>query len=90
MLDNHRSSRQLTPKRILVVDPDEAFGQVLQPVLGERFVLIQETSVTAAIAAFDTAIPDAVLLNLDAVTPGGSTLLLRSATDREMPLPVIA
>jgi DNA-binding NtrC family response regulator len=90
LLDKHRSSGLLTPRRILVVDPDEAFGQVLQPLLGEEFVLLPQASVTTAIAAFHTALSDAVLLNLDAVTQAESTLLLRSATDLQMPLPVIA
>jgi two-component system, NtrC family, response regulator HydG len=90
LLDNYRSSGLLTPRRILVVDPDEAFGQVLQPLLGEEFVLLPQASVATAIAAFHTAIPDAVLLNLDAVTQPESTLLLRSACDLQMPLPVIA
>ena len=44
----------------------------------------------AAIAAFDSAFPDAILLNLDALTQEESSLLLRSATDREMSFPVIA
>jgi DNA-binding NtrC family response regulator len=90
LLDNHRSSRVFATRKVLVVDPDEAFGEVLQPLLGEQFVLLQQASVTSAIAAFDTAIPDAVLLNLDTVIPAESTLLLRSASDREMPFPVIA
>jgi DNA-binding NtrC family response regulator len=90
LLDNHRSSYVFATRKVLVVDPDEAFGEVLQPLLGEQFVLLQQASVTSAIAAFDTAIPDAVLLNLDTFIPAESTILLRSASDREMPIPVIA
>jgi DNA-binding NtrC family response regulator len=84
------SNDNADPKSIVVVDPDEAFSQVLQPLLGHQYILLQESSVNAAIAAFDSAFPDAILLNLDALTQEESSLLLRSATDREMSFPVIA
>jgi DNA-binding NtrC family response regulator len=84
------SSEILTTKSILVVDPDEAFAPVLQPLLGEQYLLQQHSSITSAIAEFHRAVPDAILLNLDSVTQNESSLLLRSATDRVMPLPVIA
>jgi two-component system response regulator HydG len=78
-------------RNVLLVDPDEAFGHVLQPLLGNQYLLLREPSVTAAVAALESAVPDAILLNLD--TPEhqhNSRLLLRAATDRAVPLPVIA
>jgi DNA-binding NtrC family response regulator len=90
LLLNHTSNAQFAPKSILVVDPDEAFAQVLQPLLGGKFLLLQQASVTATIAALNTSNVDVILLNLDAVPQPDSSLLLHSATDREIPLPVIA
>jgi DNA-binding NtrC family response regulator len=77
-------------KNVLLVDGDEAFGQVLQPLLGHGYLLLQESSVTAAIAAFETSAIDAVLLNLDAPGDEENSRLLRAATNRDWPLPVIA
>ena len=84
------SNSSLQQKNVLLVDADEAFGEVLQPLLGRGY-LLQESSAAAAIAAFDSETFDAVLLNLD--TPNhqeNSRLVLRAATSREVPLPVIA
>ncbi len=78
------------PKTVFLVDPDEIFYQVLQPLLGQDYQLRQEPSVNAAIAAFDTDAPDAVLLNLDAADNAQNSLLLRAATDRAVSLPVVA
>jgi two-component system response regulator HydG len=78
------------PRTVLVVDPDEAFGQVLQPLLGNDYLLLQESSISEAIAAFGTADLDAILLNLDAAEQEQNTLLLRAANERTVPLPVIA
>jgi DNA-binding NtrC family response regulator len=77
-------------KIVLLIDPDEAFCQVLQPLLGQQYLLRQESSIAAAIAAFDQDTPDAILLNLDATDHGQNSLLLRAATDRTVSLPVIA
>ena len=85
------SNSSFQQKNALLVDADEAFGQVLQPLLGHGYLLLQESSATAAIAAFDSETLDAVLLNLD--TPDyqeNSRLLLQAATNRDVPLPVIA
>lgn len=79
-----------TARIVLVVDPDDAFGPVLQPLLGEQFLLQQYASVAEAIAAFGAVDINAILFNLDAAGQDESSLLLRSATDREIPLPVIA
>ena len=43
-----------------------------------------------AIAAFNAASPDAILLNLDAAEQAQCSSILRAANDREVPLPVIA
>jgi len=91
LLSDARFSNDALPSKIvLVVDPDDAFGPVLQPLLGEQFVLQQQTSVAEAITAFDADDVNAILFNLDAVGQNEISLLLRSATDREFPLPVIA
>src|SRR5579862_9964941 len=78
------------PRTVLVVDPDEAFGQVLQPLLGSDYLLLQESSISEAIAGFSAAVPDAILLNLDAAGQEQNTSLLRAANERNAPLPVIA
>jgi len=88
--DARFSNDALPSKIVLVVDPDDAFGPVLQPLLGEQFVLQQQTSVAEAITAFDAVDVNAILFNLDAAGQNEISLLLRSATDREFPLPVIA
>jgi DNA-binding NtrC family response regulator len=77
-------------KNVLLIDSDEALGQVLQPLLGYGYLLQQESSVTAAIAAFDSESLDAVLLNLDATGHEENSRLLQAATQRSLPLPVIA
>lgn len=76
-------------RNVLLIDPDEAFGQVLQPLLGHQYELLQEATAAAAISAFDSNSPDAVLLNVDALEQEENLLLLRSANDRAVPLPVI-
>jgi DNA-binding NtrC family response regulator len=78
-------------KNVLLIDSDEAFGQVLQPLLGQGYLLLQESSAAAATTLFDSEHLDAVLLNLD--TPdhqNNSRMLLQFATNRDVPLPVIA
>ena len=84
------SNNSSEPRDVLVVDPDEAFAQVLQPLLGRDYLLLQESSISAAITTFTATVPDAILLNLDAADQEQNSLLLRAATDREVPLPVIA
>jgi two-component system, NtrC family, response regulator HydG len=77
-------------KNVLLVDADEAFGEVLQPLLGHGYLLLQESSASAAIAAFEAATVDAVLLNLDSPEHEENSRLLQAATNRDLPLPVIA
>ena len=84
------SNNNSNPKNVLLIDTDEAFGQVLQPLLGRGYLLLQRPSVTAAIAVFETGTIDAILLNLDAPDHEESSRLLQVATNRDLPLPVIA
>jgi DNA-binding NtrC family response regulator len=78
------------PKSVLLIDSDEAFGHVLQPLLGSDFIFQWEESVTAAIAALTSASPDAILLNLDAADAKQNSQLFRAVTEREIPFPVVA
>src|SRR5579862_5656623 len=76
-------------RTILQIDSDEAFGQVLQPLLGRDYLLLQESSLSGAVEMLRSEPPDAILLNLD--TDGqDEAALLHAASDREVPLPVIA
>jgi len=84
------SNDNSNPKNVLLIDADEAFGRVLQPLLGHGYQLLQESSGTSAIAAFETLTIDAVLLNLDIPDQEESSRVLQAATNRDLPLPVIA
>jgi len=77
-------------KSVLLIDADEPFGQVLQPLLGRQYRLLQKPSVTAAIAALESGSVEVVLLNLDAPDHAENSRLLQAATDRDFTLPVIA
>jgi DNA-binding NtrC family response regulator len=84
-------------KRILLVDPDEAFGPILKDVLGSDFKLRQVSSAETGIALLedDSEDVDVVLLNLDhpsprpLASPDPRTLLQISA-ERGFAPPVIA
>lgn len=81
-------------KRILLVDPDEAFGQVLQQVLGSGYAVQLASSIETGIGKLDAKELDVVLLNLD-LQPGdsntvGSCALLQAAVERTPDVPVIA
>jgi len=78
------------PKNVLLIDADEAFGRVLQPLLGAGYLLLQKPSVTSAIEAFETLTIDAVLHNLDVPDQEENSHLLQAATNRDLPLPVVA
>ncbi|HEX9112198.1 MAG TPA: hypothetical protein VF845_12020, partial [Terriglobales bacterium] len=84
------SNSSIEQKSVLLIDSDEAFGQVLQPLLGQSYLLLQESSATAATAIFDSELIDAVLLNLDTADHQENSRLLQAATNRDVPLPVIA
>jgi len=79
-----------SPKNVVLIDTDEAFGRVLQPLLRHDYLLLQQPSVTSAIAAFETLTIDAILLNLDVPDQEENSRLLQAATNRDLPLPVIA
>ncbi len=76
----------------MLVDSDEAFGQVLKQVLGDEFLLEQATSAKHAISRVDTNEPDAILLNFDAPAEAesdGFTQLFHAVSERTVPVPVI-
>ncbi len=84
-------------KRILLVDPDEAFGRILKDVLGTDFELRQVSSAEAGIALLenDGKDVDMILLNLDHTgsrpLPGqDSRALLEISAERDFAPPVIA
>jgi DNA-binding NtrC family response regulator len=75
---------------ILLLDTDQAFGDVLQPLLGSEYSLMQKCSIEPALAAFRLLSVDCILLNIDAFSEQENSAFLRAANEREMPLPVIA
>lgn len=52
-------------KRIFLIDSDEAFGDVLQGVLGEGYVISQHPSADATVAQLASQEPSVILLNVD-------------------------
>ena len=82
-------------KRVLLVDSDEAFGNVLEEVLeGEGYRIRQlPTPETALIEiARDAAEADVILLNLDCGTQSGQAHrnLLRAASELSFAVPIIS
>jgi len=81
-------------KHILLVDPDEAFGQVLQQVLGRGYALRQVSAVETGISQLDAQELDVVLVNLDLQSGNSaaqdSRALLRAASEQAGAPPVIA
>ena len=83
-------------RRILLVDPDEVFGQVLQQFLGTGYRLRQVSTVQTGISLLDASEVDVALLNLDLdLQNGGPSVedplaLVRLASERELAPPVIA
>ena len=81
-------------RRILLVDADEAFGEVLQKVLGSDYVLQQSTCLEQASTELSAAVPEAILINFDpspdSTGVGGAHELLQAASDRSVAVPVIA
>ena len=74
----------LSQKHILLVDPDEAFGQVLQKVLGGSYELQQVSTVSEGISRLHSNDSHLVLLNLDLdpKTAGDPLSLLQEASER--------
>jgi DNA-binding NtrC family response regulator len=52
-------------RQILLIDPDEVFGQVLQDVLGTGYKLRRVSTAKAGASQLDSAEVDVILLNLD-------------------------
>src|SRR5437899_12053942 len=79
------------PKHILLVDPDEAFGQVLQQVLGANYVLDRAPDAGRAVALLGDKGLNVILLNLDLQNGGADPCaLLKALSERESAPPVIA
>lgn len=70
-------------KRVLLIDPDEAFGNVLQEVLDDQGYDIQQVrSPQSALAELGDEQTDAILLNLDCGAENAATSqLVRAASD---------
>jgi DNA-binding NtrC family response regulator len=80
--------------RILLIDSDEAFANILQKVLGDTYVLLHTSSVATAIAQIDAEQVTVVLLNLDlqddADAHQNSPSLLQAVCETAEPVPVVA
>jgi DNA-binding NtrC family response regulator len=85
---------KLDQKHILLVDPDEAFRQVLQEILGSGYSIQFASSVKAGISQLGGEELDVVLLNMDLedgnTNPEESHPLLVAASERASAPPVIA
>ncbi len=80
-------------RRVLLVDPDEAFGNVLQEVLGEAgYSISQVFSPESAMAGIDSSESDVILLNLDCGRNNAQShrTLLRAASDLPFAPPIIS
>jgi DNA-binding NtrC family response regulator len=88
------SDSNCNPKHILLVDSDEAFGDVLQGVLGNGYVLSRVAGTDSAVAQLQRHELCVVLLNMDAPDHGQSResarTLIQAASDRAAEVPVIA
>jgi two-component system, NtrC family, response regulator HydG len=78
---------------ILLVESDEAFGQILQQFLGESFVLHLVTTVESGIDELQGSPFGAVLLNLDLSNEGthcqDTRALLQVASEQPIAVPVV-
>jgi len=76
-------------KRILLIDPDEAFGRVLQKVLGETYLLQRVSTVSEGIARIQVNEAPLVLLNLDlnsnSISDAPFSLLREASEQVELP-----
>src|SRR5438128_12273321 len=71
-------------KHILLVDPDEAFGQILQQVLGANYSLECARDLGRAVALLGDKSLDVILLNLDLQNGAADPCaLLTSISERE-------
>jgi two-component system, NtrC family, response regulator HydG len=81
-----------TAKRVLLVDKDEAFGNVLEEVLtGHGYSILQVLNPRAALAQLATGVHDVILLNIDCWENNlqDSRELLSAATDLPVSVPII-
>ena len=77
--------------RVLLVDPDEAFGNVLQEVLDDAgYSIHQVTTPQQAIPEIRGSNVDVILLNLDCGKEDGARYLLRAASDFSSAPPIIS
>ena len=83
-----------SPRRVLLVDADEAFGDVLQGILGQNYELSQVSAVAEGSAQLNHEEVTVVLLNMDVPDETGVREAIRSlfwnAADRPAEIPVIA
>jgi two-component system, NtrC family, response regulator HydG len=80
-------------KRVLLVDPDAAFGNVLEEVLGaEGYSIRQALSPEAALPELQNGLSDVVLLNVDRWTQESQAnrQFLRVAADLPVSFPIIS
>jgi len=81
-------------KRIFLVDTDEAFGDVLQGVLGNSYILSQHASVDGAVAQLASHELSVILLNVDLPDGGqpndAACALSRVISERMAEIPVMA
>ena len=86
-------NRQNQARHILLIDPDEAFGQALQQVLGPSYTLRRVSDAASAIGGADANQADVILLNLDLNSrkPGvdDSFVLLQASSEWISAPPVI-
>jgi two-component system, NtrC family, response regulator HydG len=78
-------------KRVLLVDPDEAFGDVLDEVLGEAGYRIQQVvNPLLAQSAIEDATTDVILLNVDCARDTTQAhQLLRAASELPFAIPTV-
>ena len=78
-------------KRVLLVDPDEAFGNVLEEVLDAAGYSIQQvTTPQAAVATINRDETDVILLNLDCGKEDASRSLVRAVVEIPFAPPIIS
>src|SRR5215469_4747300 len=82
-----------TAKRVLLVDPDDAFGNVLEEVLGaEGYTIRQALRPDVALPELQNGLNDVVLLNIDHWPENveGNRQLIRIAADLPASIPILS
>jgi DNA-binding NtrC family response regulator len=81
----------LAVKRVLLVDPDEAFGNVLQEVLGvDGYSINQVPNSQSAVKEINSGETDVILLNLECGKEKVPHFLVRTASDLPFAPPIIS